>query len=243
MKRKIIASLLMATMLFTFVPCTAFASDNTSETVLPFVLLQAKSVGSKVRLNWKKTEGATRYTVYGRINSGRLVKLRDIYDPDATSYKVKKINGQKLKKHKVYKFRVIAYNGSEKISKSYICKVIYGLKIRDKKLKAHYYNPKFVGRNNDSVYIKAGETLPAKSSAGLRVVLTNSKGKHLSSKYGKKLRYTVVDSNNKLGSSSITVTRSGYIKASSSAKAGEKVKVFAQAINGVHESFTVEVIN
>lgn len=79
----------------------------------PVELLTAKTSGNKaVKLSWTKVAGATKYVVYGNKCGKSMKKLKTT---SGTKFTVKKISGKKLKAHKEYKFKVVAYSGNKKL--------------------------------------------------------------------------------------------------------------------------------
>ena len=68
-----------------------------------------KKSGSAIALSWKKVEGATKYTIYGR--KGRSTDrdtFKKIGQTKATKFNVKKIKKQKIQKKGTYSFFVVA---------------------------------------------------------------------------------------------------------------------------------------
>ncbi|MCR5543287.1 MAG: Ig-like domain-containing protein [Eubacterium sp.] len=97
----------------------AAITSTVSENDIPgacFNILQpkaAKTTKNSIKLKWKKTAGAVKYSVYGSI-CGKY-KYVNVADSKATSVNIKNIDGKKLKKGTYYKFLVVAYDSNDDV--------------------------------------------------------------------------------------------------------------------------------
>lgn len=164
-------------------------------------LLKAKTVGTKaVKLSWTKVKGATKYVVYGTKCAQKFHKLATVNGK--TDYTVKKIAGKKLAANNAYKYYVVAYNGSKKITRSKIIHFITGTTM------GQYANAKKVTAVK-TLSIDVGK----KKSVKAKCVMPSGK-KHLDKVHGNAMRYistnpdiAAVDANGKVTAKSMgTVT-------------------------------------
>ena len=140
-------------------------------------LLEGKCVKNNgIWLKWRKVDGATRYTIYGAKCGEKYQKIKTVY-----GYKkklvVRKIKGEKLLPHKVYKFYVVARTPKE----NRICKTI---RIITKNIKDKYANVREIKVNNQRITLKVGNK--AKVKATCKMFMNK---RHLNRGYGRKLRY------------------------------------------------------
>lgn len=91
-----------------------------TKTIVPEPKLKkAKLVkGTKVKLNWRKVKGATKYIVYGSTNPDKGYKKVATVRKNKNSVVVSKVRGKKLKKYKSYYFKVQAVAGKVKSTRS-----------------------------------------------------------------------------------------------------------------------------
>lgn len=141
---------------------------------LPLVLVKAASKSKTVKLSWNKIKGAKKYVVYGKEFGKNYKKLKTTAK---NSYKVTKINGKKLKSHKVYKFYVQTVTSGEKV-KSKAISFIVG------KTMGKYANARKISVNQKALTLKPGKTAKLK----VKTVIYKNK-KHLGKRYGAATRF------------------------------------------------------
>ena len=77
-KKKVLSILLIASMLITYMPQTAYAELKTASKQpeqKPIVVMKAVSKKNSIRLSWTKTKGAAKYLVCGN-RCGKGVKVQ-----------------------------------------------------------------------------------------------------------------------------------------------------------------------
>lgn len=132
--------------------------------------VSAKAYGSKgILLSWNDV-GATSYSVYAN-QCGKKYKFAG--KTSATSFKLKKIGKSKLKKHRTYKFYVVANNGYKSQTVHFVTA----------KTKGKYANVK-------SVYAKSAASIERKASTGAGASYKMPKHKkHLNKSHGVAFTY------------------------------------------------------
>lgn len=145
---------------------------------MPVVIAKGVPSGSKtIKTSWPKTQGASKYLVYGSRCGGKMKLLKTT---KSTSFTVKSIKGKKLKKHQPYVFRVIAKDKAGKtIAKSKLFHVI------TTKTWKKYANIKKITVAKSALTLNKGDT------ATIKAKYTLPKGKkHLSKNHGTAIVYT-----------------------------------------------------
>ena len=77
-------------------------------------LKASKTTNSSIKLTWKKTSGAKKYTIYANA-CGKGKKYQKLTTVTGKSYTVKKVAGKKLVKGKYYKFLMVAVDANNKV--------------------------------------------------------------------------------------------------------------------------------
>ena len=87
-----------------------------SKTIVPEPKLKQSRLvlGKKIRLSWRKVNGATKYIVYGSTSANKGYKKIATVKKSKGTYVVSKVKGKKLKKNKNYYFKVQAVSGKVK---------------------------------------------------------------------------------------------------------------------------------
>ena len=195
------------------------AIENTAKAKEVLIAAGAAKGKSQLKVSWNKVKGAKRYVVYFAKKNKKLKKVKILKAAKKTWIK------KKLKKNKVYKFKVVAQkkkNGKYvNIAKSKIGYVVIGKKTKK------YTNPKKLTLKKKTVVLKQGKTFKVKAT----VKKVNPKKKLLGRSCAAKFRYK---SNNKIIA---TVSKKGVVKA----KSRGTCKIYVQTVNGIGKSMTVTV--
>lgn len=195
---------------------TANAGNAAASNQVLLVKADAKSK-TAVKLSWTKVTGATGYTVYAKLQSGKFVKLQTL---KKTSLTVKKINGKKLTGGKYCSFYVIAQKGTKKLVQSATICVITGNQ------SGKYGNVSSLSFTEKSISLNPGQV------KSLKVKTRIYKGKkHLPKKYGNALTWFSSDP------TVVAVSASGKISA---VKPGTAV-IYVQELGGRYCSLKVTV--
>jgi len=92
--------------------------DKAASADKPFIMLMTLDNGTTMNLSWLRTEGATKYVVYGnhcntKTDTNTYEKIKTIQSGSTTKYQIKnRVKGD------VYKYRVVAYKGTQKLCTS-----------------------------------------------------------------------------------------------------------------------------
>ncbi|MCQ2547882.1 MAG: Ig-like domain-containing protein [Clostridia bacterium] len=213
--KKFLSLLIILIMTFTMMPLGAFATQTSSTS---YVILKASTAGSNgIKLSWNKTQGATKYVIYG----GRCGKtFHKIATTSKSYYTVKKIAGKKLTSHKSYRFYVKAYKNGKKLA---ISKHI------------HFIVNKTMGKSANATKVTAKyskKTLTVGKTCKLSATVKVYKNKrHIASNHGAKLKFTSTNPN------VASVSTKGLVKGK---KAGT-AKIYIQDISGIYAITTVKV--
>ena len=178
----------------------------------------ASTLNSKViKLAWNEISGATKYVVYGNICNKGIKKFATVKGKTLT---VKNIGATKIYSHKLYKFVVVAYTPSGKVTS----KMIYTLAGTTYK---NYSNVTAVG-GGYKPNIEKGETTDVSA-----IYYTYKNMKHISKTYGAPIRFF---SN---CASVATIDANGVITGKNPGTA----MIYVQDIGGAMMKFKVTVTN
>ena len=184
------------------------------------LLAKTKVTGDRrIRLQWTRIAGATKYVVYAARCGEPYKKAREFNDKFERCA-IYKVNGKRLKPHKVYKFVIVAYKGKKRLTKSNIIHVIAA------RVKKKRGNVKSVTTNKKQLTMYVGQS---KKIKGTYKVVANKK--HLSKSHGQELRY--YSNNPKV----VRMTRTGYAKARKKGLA----TIYVQDIGGRYAKIFVVV--
>ena len=176
---------------------------------------------SKLNIKWTLVPGAEGYDVYASYSNKAYGKPVKSVNSPTTGITIKKLNGKKLDRSKIYKVYVAAYrtvNGQKETVKS-----IEAFIAGDKN--AAYTNAKNIKLNKNC---KVGVGKKARITAS--IVLQNKGKKILPKKYAPKFRYRSSDE-------SIAIVKNGKIKG---LKTGTCV-IYVYAANGLCQKIVVTV--
>ena len=178
----------------------------------------ASTLNSKViKLAWNEISGATKYVVYGNICNKGIKKFATVKGKTLT---VKNIGATKIYSHKLYKFVVVAYTPSGKVTS----KMIYTLAGTTYK---NYSNVTAVG-GGYKPNIEKGETTDVSA-----IYYTYKNMKHISKTYGAPIRFF---SN---CASVATIDANGVITGKNPGTA----MIYVQDIGGAMMKFKITVTN
>ncbi len=185
----------------------------------PTVLVQAKNTGKTIKLSWSKVTGATKYVVFGG-------KCQKAVNGKKTYFKLKTLNAssrsykkQHCQSGKSYKFYVVAYKGSARLTNNFYVHVL---------VKTHkgYANATKVTLKESSASLDQGKTYQ------IAAQVKTSKGKKVFYKGHTALK-RYVSSNASIAS----VDASGKV---TGLKAGQ-CKIYVIATDGVKSAMTMTV--
>lgn len=233
MKKKFLSILFAITMIMAL-PLNASANDERNANL--FIAKATASAGNTIKLTWIQVPDAKQYQISASLHGKPSTTIADLSANGTTSsksYIVKKIDGKKLKAHKIYEFEITAHDGSKFISRSNIpltciCGNTYGKKYQ-------YANPTKVNIKYKNINLEKGNKVSAVDMAKITSTIYKNK-KHLSSSYGKKYRYITNRPD------ILTISEIGTIKVNPNANIGSSAKVTVQEINGVYNTFNVNIV-
>ena len=199
-------------------------ASKAADTPLPAMndSLTVTQKGSKLNIKWIRVPGAEGYDVYASYSNKAYGKPVKSVDNLTTGITIKKLNGKKLNRSKIYKVYVAAYrtvNGQKETVKS-----IEAFIAGDKN--ARYTNAKKIKLKKKNYRVGIDKKAKIKAS-----IVLQSKGKKiLPKKYAPKFRYRSSDE-------SIVIVKEGKIKG---LKAGT-CEIYVYAANGLSQKIVVTV--
>ena len=158
-----------------------FATTHFSDYVIVYdgktdvLLLKANASGKKIKLSWNKLDNITKYVVYSSRCGKKYKKIKTF---KGNKLAIKRASGKKLKKHRAYKFYVVAYDavGNKVMSRN--IHTIYGIS------HGKHANVRSVKVKNKSVTLKAGSS----TSMGAKYKVYGHK-RHVTRSHGVFLKY------------------------------------------------------
>ena len=230
MRKKNLAVIIALAMTLIMLPVSSFAFDMSGFIFKPqpqkktyekqaVLLVQGRSKDDKsVNLTWNTIEGADKYCVYGSLCGNDIVKIKTTTE---RKLQVKKVDGKKLKAHKVYRFYVQAIDaeGNEIIT-SRKAFVIVG------KTKGNYANATNIFADTNFRIMNLHSEIKPQIYVNVYKDM-----KHLGTGYCPRLRYYTDCPE------VVSVDKNGYIRANNEGEA----TIYVQDTCGIYEAIEIWV--